>query len=93
MGEEGEERGGGGEGGRVREGEGKKSNIYLRGASQRCITYPPQHKKHPPKKKNPPQASHQFLWYGTNRTYSIKHEPFPQRERQDATRVPKNKRK
>ena len=45
------------------------------------------------KEKNPPRAPHQFLWSGTNRTCSIKHESFPLRRRQDATRVHKNIRK
>ena len=61
----------------------------LRRPSQRHIRPAQKHVK----EKDPPRFSHQFLWYGTNHTCSIKHEPFPQRKRQDATHVHKNTRK
>ena len=42
---------------------------------------------------NPPRALQQFLCSGTNRTCSIKHESFPRRRRQAATRIHKNNKK
>ena len=64
--------------------------FFMRGPSQRCIRPILNTSKLTAKEKNPPRASHQFLWSGTNSTCSIKHESFPLRRRQDATRVHKN---
>jgi hypothetical protein len=68
-----------------------QSRIYLWGPSQRYIR--PIHilSKQTAKEKNPPWASQQFLWSGTNRTCSIKHESFPRKRRQAATPVHKSK--
>ena len=49
------------------------------------------HNKTNRQRKESTPASQQFFWCGTNRTCSIKHESFPRKRRQAATRIHKTK--
>ena len=61
----------------------EQENQFIGGyISRGAMTYL-RNPRQPTKEKNPPQASNQSLWPGTNHTCSIKHESSPRRKRQD----------